>query len=87
MMLEKNHDFKGYAISYNVEVINSFNSALQLKHLESAIESKLADLLSELKRLNCNFSHFKFMTTLVLEFKKMMGQNMTPFIRTQKQKQ
>ena len=71
MVLEKTHDFKGYASPYNVEVLNSFNSALQLKYTESATESKLVDLLSELKRLDCKFGHFKFMTTLVLEFKKI----------------
>ena len=70
-MLGKTHDFKGYESSYNVEVLNSFNSALQLKYTESATESKLVDLLSELKRLDCKFGHFKFMTTLVLEFKKI----------------
>ena len=72
MVLEKTHDFKGYASPYNVEVLNSFNSALQLKYTESATESKLVDLLSELKRLDCSkFGHFKFMTTLALEFKKI----------------
>ena len=66
--------------------MNSFNPELQL--IESAIRNKLIDLLSELK---C----FKFITTLVSQFKKieiiriekMIKQNMTPSTRTQKQKQ
>ena len=56
--------FKGYASSYNVEVLNSFNPELQLNDTESVITNKLIDLLSELKR-------FKFVTTIVLEFKKI----------------
>ena len=56
------HAFKGYANTYNVEILNSFNPELQLKDTESTIKSKLIDLLSELK---C----FNFVTTLVLVFK------------------
>ena len=66
--------------------MNSFNPELQL--IEFAIRNKLIDLLSELK---C----FKFITTLVSQFKKieiiriekMIKQNMAPSTRTQKQKQ
>ena len=66
--------------------MNSFNPELQL--IEFAIRNKLIDLLSELKG-------FKFITTLVSQFKKieiiriekMIKQNMTPSTRTQKQKQ
>ena len=35
--------FKGYASSYNVEILNSFNPELQLKDTESAIKNKLID--------------------------------------------
>ena len=35
------HTFKGYASSYNVEVLNSFDPELQLKYTESAIKNKL----------------------------------------------
>ena len=41
--------FKGYANSYIVNILNSFNSELQLKDTESAIKSKLMDLLTRLK--------------------------------------
>ena len=43
------HVFKGYAGTYNVEILNFFNPQLQLKDSESAIKSKLIDLLSQLK--------------------------------------
>ena len=50
--------FKGYASTYNVEILNSFNPELQLKDTESVIKSKLADLLTRLRGI-------KFVTTLV----------------------
>ena len=56
--------------SCNVEILNSFNPELQLKQSESAIKSKLIDLLSE-----C----FKFVTTLVLVFKKMEVEDKTKY--------
>ena len=37
------HAFKDYASTYNVEILNSFESELQLKDTESAIKSKLKD--------------------------------------------
>ena len=58
------HAFKGFAASYNVTILNSFNLELQLKDIESAIKSKLIDLLTQLKG-------FKFVTTLVLVFTKI----------------
>ena len=36
------HAFKGFASSYNVEIVNSFNPELQLKDTDAAI-SKLID--------------------------------------------
>ena len=52
------HAFKGYASSYNVEIVNSFDSELQLKDTESTIE-KLTELTG-----------FKFMKRLVLVLKR-----------------
>ena len=57
---------------------NSFNPEPQLKDTESAIESKLTELLSELRG-------FKFVTTLVL-VKVKIKQSMTLFYQAQKQK-
>ena len=41
------HAFKGFASSYNAEVLNSFNPELQLKDTESAIKCKLIDLFTQ----------------------------------------
>ena len=41
--------FKGYASTYNVEILNSFYLALQLKGTEFAIKGKLIDLSTQLK--------------------------------------
>ena len=46
-MTKRAHTFKGFASSYNVEILNSFNRELQLKDTESAIKSKLIDLLTQ----------------------------------------
>ena len=35
------HAFKGYASSFNVEILNTFNPQLQLKDTESAIKNKI----------------------------------------------
>ena len=40
---KRSRAFKGYASSYNVEILNSFNPELQLKDTESAIKNKLID--------------------------------------------
>ena len=55
---------KCYASTCNVEILNSFNPELHLKDCEPAIGNKLKDLLTELKR-------FKYVMTLVSEFKKL----------------
>ena len=60
------HAFRGYASSYDVEILNSFNAELCLKDTASAIKKKLMDLLTEL-------NDFKFVTKLVLEFKKIQS--------------
>ena len=38
---KRTHAFKGYASTYNVEILNLFNLELQLRDIESAIKSKL----------------------------------------------
>ena len=62
------HAFKGFAIFYNVEILNPFNPELQLKDTQSAIKSKLIDLLTQLQG-------FKFVKTLVLVFKKIESED------------
>ena len=58
-MTKRSQDFKDYANSYNVEILNSFNPELQLNDTEFAIKTKLIELLTGLRG-------FKFMITLVL---------------------
>ena len=69
-MTKQSHAFKGYTSSYHVEILNYFNPELQLKETKSAIKYKIIDLLSELKGL-------KFVTTLVLVFKKIQNDDKT----------
>ena len=68
--MKRLHAYKGNTCTYSVEILNSFNPELQLKNTESAIKNKLIDLLTELKG-------FKFVTTLLLEFKKIQSDDKT----------
>ena len=80
---KRRHAFRDYASSHNAGILNYFNPDLQLKDTESAIKNKLKGLLTELKG-------FKFVTTLVLVFKKIESDEKTKhdtFIQSQKQKQ
>ena len=52
----------------NAQILNSFNPELQ--DTESSIKSKLTELLTQLKG-------FKFVTTLVLVFKKIENEDIT----------
>ena len=65
---KQEHAFRGYASTYNVKILNSFNPELQLKDTESEIKSKLIDLLTQLKG-------FKFVLTLTLVFKKIESED------------
>ena len=56
-----------YASIYSVEIQNSLNLELQLKDTKSAIRNKLIDLLTDF--LLTELKGFKFVRTLVLEFK------------------
>ena len=66
------HAFKGFASFYNVEILNSVNTELQLKHTESAVKNKLIDLFTQLKG-------FKFVTILVLVFKERENEDKTMY--------
>ena len=50
--------------------MNSFNTELQLKDVESAIKNEPIGLFTELKDL-------KFVTKLILEFKKIQSNDIT----------
>ena len=60
---KQSYAHKGYTSTYSVEILNSLNPELPLKDSEYAMRNKLIDLLTESKG-------FKFMTSLVLKFKK-----------------
>ena len=62
------HAFKGYASSYNVELLNLFNPDLQLKDTESSIKNNLKRLLSKLRG-------FTFVTTLILLLKNIRSED------------
>ena len=49
---KQSHPYKGYASSYSVEILDSFNHELQLKDTDYAIRNKVINLLTEIKRLN-----------------------------------
>ena len=62
--------------------MDSFNPELQRKDTESAIKCEIAELLTQLRG-------FKFVTALVLVFKKVESKDkksMTIFIQAQRQK-
>ena len=77
------HAYRDYAGAFNAEILNSFNSELQLKDSEYSVRNKTKHLLDGLKG-------FKFMTSLVWEFKKMQSSDETkyrPFTYSQRLKQ
>ena len=57
------HALKGYASTYNVGILNSFNPKLKCIDIESAIKTKLKKILSELKG-------FEFVVRLFLVLKR-----------------
>ena len=75
------HVYRGYESTCNVDIFNSFNPDLLLKHFDFSIKNKLK---------NIKLRGSKFITTLVLEseiWKMMMKQTLPLFILIQKQKQ
>ena len=71
-IIKRVHAFRGYASSYNVEILNSFNPVLQIKDTEPEVKNKLKKLLTESRK-------FKFVTTLVLVFKKIESDYKTKY--------
>ena len=49
---KREHGFKSYGSTYNFEFLKAFNPEFQPKDTESAIKSKLIELLTQLKGLN-----------------------------------
>ena len=69
---KREHACKGYVSIYDIDILNSFNPELQLKDTESAIKSKLIELLTQLK-------DFKFVTAIVLVFKEIETKSKTKY--------
>ena len=72
IITKRAHALKGFASTYNVDILSSFNPELQLKDTESVIKSKLIELLTQLWG-------FKFVVTLVLVFKKIKNKDKTKY--------
>ena len=60
---KQSYPYRGYLSTCNAKFLNSFNPELQLKDTQSAVENKIINVLPE-------FRGFKFVTKLVLVFKK-----------------
>ena len=81
-VIKANHAFRGYAVSYNVEIIEKNDPIKQLEASKSSIKDLLSDLLNETKG-------FKYQITLKVMLKntsQMEKLNLDQFISIQQQK-
>ena len=69
---KKSHANEGYASTYDIEILNSFNPELPFKDTGFVIRNKRNDLFTELKE-------FKFVMTLVLQSKKRESDDETKY--------
>ena len=82
-VIKTNHAFRGYAMSYKVEIIEKKDPIKQLEASKSSIKDLLSDLLNETKG-------FKYQITLKVMLKntsQMEKLNLDQFISIQQQKQ
>ena len=82
-MIKTNGMFRGYAVSYKVEIIEKKDSITQLEASKSSIKDLFSDLLNEAKG-------FKYQIALKVTLKntsQMKILNLDQFISTQPQKQ
>ena len=63
-VIKTDHAFKGYAMSYKVELVEKKDPLIQLEASKSSIKDLFNDLLDETKG-------FKYQITLKIELKKM----------------
>ena len=66
-IIKTDQAFKGYAMSYKVEIIEGKDSIVQLEASKSSIKDLFNDLLNETKR-------FKYQITVKVLFKKIQAQ-------------
>ena len=76
MCCKKSNAFKGYAISYKVEIIESKDHLVQLEARKSCIKDLFRDLLNDMK----GFEYQITMTVLLYKHKMMKIQNIHLFI-------
>ena len=67
---KREHPFMRFISTYNLEILNSFSPELQHKDTGSVINSKLLNLLTQLRGL-------RFVTILVLVFKNIESEDKT----------
>ena len=82
-VIKTNHAFRGYAMSYKVEIIEKKDPMKQLEASKSRIKDLFSDLLNETKG-------FKYQITLKVMLKntsKRVKLNLDQFISIQQQKQ
>ena len=82
-VIKTNHAFRGYAMSYKVEMIMKKDPIKQLEASKSSIKDLFSDLLNETKG-------FKYQITLKVMLKntnQMEKLNLDQFISDQQQKQ
>ena len=82
-VIKTNHAFRGYAMSYKVEIIEKKDPIKQLEASKSSIKDLFSDLLNETKG-------FKYQITLKVMLKntsKRVKLNLDQFISIQQQKQ
>ena len=82
-VIKTNHAFRGYAMSYKVEMIMKKDPIKQLEASKSSIKDLFSDLLNETKG-------FKYQITLKVMLKntsQMEKLNLDQFISIQQQKQ
>ena len=82
-VIKTNHAFRGYAMSYKVEIIEKKDPMKQLEASKSSIKDLFSDLLNETKG-------FKYQITLKVMLKntsQMEKLNLDQFISIQQQKQ
>ena len=65
-VIKTNHAFRGYAMSYKVEIIEKKDPIKQLEASKSSIKDLFSDLLNETKG-------FKYQTTLKVVLKKIQA--------------
>ena len=80
-VIKTNHAFRGYTMSYKVEIVGKKDPIKQLEASKSSIKYLFSDLLNETKG-------FKYQITLKVMLKSQMERlNLDQFILIQQQKQ